>query len=140
MTINTSNTRKNAIELRKKLASNGTELEFIIINGQKVGILGSTSETDKQNAIRALQTALDASGGNIYEMMEKLNTIATIEENNINPDEVVEVRGKEFIISYNNKTVYDMDGEAIVNCTDLPDMPKEAIKAVLVARLEADRF
>ena len=137
MTINTSNRTKNAIELRKELSENGTHVEHIVINGQKVGILGYTSGADRDNAIKALQTALDASNGNIYEMVQKLSTIATIEDNNIDPDEVITVDGEEFIISYTGKTAYTMDGEAIVNCTDLPDMPKEAIKAVLVARLEA---
>jgi hypothetical protein len=137
MTINTTNHTKNAIELRKELNENGTHVEHIVINGQKVGILGYTSEADKQNAIKALQTALDASDGNIYEMMHKLTTIATLDENNVIPDEVVKVLGKEFIISYANKTAYTMSGEAYATCTDLPDMPKEAIKAVLMARIES---
>ena len=135
-TINTTNTEKNAVEIRTELQTNGTTIEYIVINGQKVGILGSTSEKDKQNAIKAIQTALDASGGDIYEMMQKLSTIATIEENEIEPDEVVEVCGEEVMISYANKTAYTMDGEELTNCTDLPDMPNEAIKAVLVARIE----
>lgn len=136
MTINT-NTTKNAIELRTELLTNGSRIEHIIIDGKKVGILGATSEADKQNALRTLEAALKASNGNIYEMMRKLNTIATIEDNNINPDEVITVCGEEFVISYTNKTAYDMNGEPVVNCTDLPDMPNEAIKAVLTARIEA---
>jgi hypothetical protein len=39
MTINTTNTTKNAIEIRAELQKNGTTIEYIIINGQKVGIL-----------------------------------------------------------------------------------------------------
>ena len=135
-TINTTNTEKNALEIRKELQTNGTTIEYIVINGQKVGILGSTSEKDKQNAIKAIQTALDASGGDICEMIAKLTTIATIEEKEIDPDEVVEICGEEVIISYAAKTAYTMDGEELVNCKDLPDMPNEAIKAVLVARIE----
>ena len=137
MTINTKKTPKSVIEIRSELASNGIRMEHIIIDGQRVGIIGTTSEADKQNAIKAIETALEASNGNIYEAIQKLNTVATMEENNISPDEVVEVGEEEFIISYAQKTAYTMDGEAIVNCTDLPDMPNEAIKAVLVARLEA---
>lgn len=140
MTINTSTRTKNAIELRKELSENGTHVEHIVINGQKVGILGYTSGADRDNAIKALQTALDASDGNIYEMMCKLTTIATLDENNVIPDEIVKVRNKEFIVSYANKTAYTMSGEAYATCTDLPDMPKEAIKAVLVARIESARM
>lgn len=140
MTINTKKTPKNVIEIRSELASNGIRMEHIIIDGQRVGIIGTTSEADKQNAIKAIQTALEASNGNIYEAIQKLTTIATLDENNVIPDEVVKVSGKEFIISYANKTAYTMSGEAYATCTDLPDMPKEAIKAVLVARIISGRF
>ena len=143
MTINATNNTKNAVEIRAELQANGTKVEYIIVNGQKLGILGTTGEKDKQNAIKAIQTALDSSNGNIYEMMQKLNTIATIEENEIDPDEQIEVNGVDIIISYSAKTAYTMDGEEIANCTDLPDMPNEAIKAVLVARAEttiAERY
>ncbi len=134
-TINT-NTRKNAVEIREELRANGTKIEYIVIDGQKVGVLGSTSEKDRQNAIAAIQKALDASDGNIYEMMQKLETIATIEEKEIEPDEMIEICGEDVIISYAAKTAYTIDGEEIVDCKDLPDMPNEAIKAVLVARTE----
>ena len=139
MTINTTNNTKNAVEIRVELAANGTKIEYIVINGQKCGILGSTSEKDKQNAVKAIQTALDSSNGNISEMMQKLNTIATIEEKEITPDEMIKVDGKEIIISYEAKAAYTIDGEEIANCTDLPGMPDEAIKAVLTARIETNR-
>lgn len=135
-TINT-NTRKNAVEIREELKANGTKIEYIVIDGQKVGMLGSTGEKDRQNAISAIQKALEASNGNIYEMMQKLETIAIIEEKEIEPDEMIEIDGEEVIISYAAKTAYTIDGEEIVDCKDLPDMPNEAIKAVLVARVEA---
>lgn len=134
--ITTTDNAKNAVEIRAELQKNGTTLEYIVVNGQKLGILGATGEKDKQNALKAIQTALDASNGNIYEMMQKLSTIATIEEKEIAADEMVEVCGTEVIISYAAKTAYTIDGEEITNCTDLPDMPNEAIKAVLVARVE----
>ena len=134
--INTTNNSKNAVEIRTELAKNGTTIEYIVVNGQKLGILGSTGEKDKQNAIKAIQTALDASNGNIYEMMMKLSTIATIEENEIDADEMVEVNGEDIIISYASKAAYTVDGEEIVNCLDLSNMPNEAIKAVLIARAE----
>ena len=135
--INTTNTTKNAVEIRAELAKNGTTIEYIVINGQKVGILGSVNANDKAKAIKAIQTALDASNGNIYEMMQKLQTIATIEEHEIDADEMVEVDGTEIIISYAAKAIYSPDGEEIVNCRELPDMPKEAVKAVLEARVLA---
>lgn len=137
MTINTKKTPKNIIEIRSELASNGTKLEHIIIDGHNVGIIGTTSEADRNNAIRAIETALESSNGNIYEAIQKLSTIATIEENNISPDEIVEVDGDDYIFSYANKTAYDMEGNPVVHCNSLPDMPKEGTKAVLEARIQA---
>ena len=138
MTINSTNTNKNAVEIRAELKKNGTTIEYIVVNGQKLGILGTTGAKDRENAIKAIQAALDASDGNIYEMMAKLSTVATIEEHEIQPDEMIEVCGEQIIISYSAKTAYTIDGEEIAACTDITaDMPNEAIKAVLVARIEA---
>lgn len=132
--ITVTNTAKNAVEIRSELAKNGATIEYIVIDGQKVGILGSVGEKDRQNAIKAIQTALDASNGDIYEMMAKLSIIATIEENEITADEMIEIDGVDVIISYASKTAYYADGQELTNCTDLPNMPNEAIKAVLEAR------
>ena len=135
--INTTNNKKNAVEIRKELGANGTAIEYIVINGQKVGILGSVNDKDRQKALDALQTALDASDGDIYEMAQKLSTIATMAENDIEPDEMIEVCDTEIIISYGARAAYTVDGEEVANCDDLPSMPYEAVKAVLVARVEA---
>lgn len=133
----TINTTKNAVEIRSELKANGTTIEYIVINGQKCGILGSVNKKDREAAIKTLNAAYIASGGNIFEMMQKLSTIATIEENEIDPDEVVEVNGVEVMLSYSKATAYTMEGEEIANCADLKDMPKEAVKAVLIARATA---
>ena len=130
------NTQKNAVEIRSELKANGTKVEYIVINGQKIGIMGSTSEADRAAALKVLQDAYVASNGDIMEMMCKLNTIATIEENGIEPDEMVEVCGEQIMLSYKNCKAYMMDGEEIANCDDLPKMQKQAIKAVLIARAE----
>lgn len=132
------NTKKNAVEIRTELKANGTKIEYIVINGQKCGLLGSTNEADRANAIKALNDAYVASGGNIYEMLSKLEIIATIEEKEIEPDEVVNVHGIEIILSYSKAKAYTMDGNEVANCDDLPSMPTEAIKAVLMARVEAN--
>ena len=129
-------TTKNAVEIRSELNANGTKIEYIVIDGCKCGILGSVNEADRDAAIKALNAAYVASNGNIFEMMEKLSTIATIEEKEIKPDEVVNICGVDVILSYSNAKAYTMDGEEIANCNDLPDMKKEAVKAVLMARVE----
>jgi hypothetical protein len=137
--INTTNNNKNAVEIYKELCANGTTIEYIVINGQKVGILGSVSERDRQKAIDAIQTALDASDGNIYETMNKLSTIAAMGGNDIEPDEMIKVCGKDVIISYNSRAAYTVDGKKIADCDGLPSMPYEAVKALLIARVEALR-
>ena len=136
--ITTPNTTKNAVELRSELNANGVSIEYITIDGHKIGMMGCTSETDKEAAIKAFNAAYAASNGNIYEMMQKLETIATIEEKEIQPDEIVEVCGVDIIISYSKAAAYIMNGEEIANCADLPSMPNEAIKAVLIARVETE--
>jgi hypothetical protein len=138
MTINSTNNTKNAVEIRAELNAKGISIEYIYVNDQKLGILGTTGTKDRENALKAIQTALDASDGDIYEMMAKLSTIATIEEHEIQPDEMIEVCGEQIIISYSAKTAYTIDGVAIATCIDITaEMPNEAIKAVLVARIEA---
>ena len=125
---------KNAVEIRSELKANGTKIEYIVIDGVKCGIMGSVNEADRAAALKALQAAYVASNGDIMEMMQKLSEVATIEEKAIEPDEVVEICGVEVILSYTNRKAYTMDGEELANCEDLPDMPKEATKAVLIAR------
>ena len=130
------NTIKNAVEIRSELKANGTKVEYIVINGQKCGIMGSVNEADREAALKALNTAYAASNGDIYEMMEKLATIATIEEKEIKPDEVVQICGEDVMLSHSQGKAYTMDGEEIANCDDMPAMPKEAVKALLMARVE----
>lgn len=128
------NTKKNAVEIRSELKKNGTTIEYITINGQKIGMLGCMGEEDKEKALKALNDAYIASGGNVMAMMMNLDTIANIDEKGIDPDEMVSVSGIDVMLCYANKTAYTMDGEEIADCKDLADMPKEAVKAVLIAR------
>lgn len=129
-------TEKNPVEILTELRADKTKVEYIVINGVKCGIMGSVNEADRAAAINALNKTYVASGGNIYKMMANLFAIATFEENGVEPDEVVKVNGADIILSYDKTTAYDMNGNEIANCTDLPAMPKEAVKAVLMARVE----
>lgn len=128
------NVNKDAVQIHSELKANGTKIEYIVIDGQKIGIMGSVSEADRAAALKALQEAYVASNGNIMEMMQKLSEVATIEENAV--DEVVKVCGLKVMLSYTNRKTYTMSGEELANCDDLPDMSKEATKAVLIARTE----
>lgn len=131
------NTIKNPVELRKEIKKNGASIEYIYIDGVKCGILGSVSDADREAALKVLNDAYIASGGDIMMMMANIDAIAALNEKQVDADEVVTINGDEIIISYAKKSAYTMTGDEIINCRDLPDMPKEAIKAVLTARIEA---
>lgn len=130
----TITTNKTPIEILKEMKKDGTCIEFITINGQKIGMLGSVNDADREKALKTLNDAYLASNGDIWEMMTKLAVCATMTENNIEPDECVKVHGIDVVIDYNKKKAYTMDGEEVANCDDMPAMPKEAIKALLIAR------
>lgn len=135
-TINMIKNNKSAVEIRSELKANGTKIEYIVINNQKVGILGSTSEADRKKAIEALSKVYTDCNGNVREMMQKLREIATLEEKEVEHDEVVKVRGKDILLSYSKRKAYNTNGTELANCAGLPTMPKEAIKALLIARVE----
>ena len=133
----TINTNKNPIEIKKELNADGVTVEYIVINGVKCGILGSANAADRELAIKAIEKAYLASDGDIYRTVCSLMTVAELEEKQIEADEVITIKGQEIIISYNKATAYDMSGNELANCADLPAMPKEAIKAILEARVAA---
>lgn len=135
----TINTNKNPIEIRKELRADGVTVEYIVINGTKCGILGTTNADDREKAIKAIEKAYNASNGNIYRMLSNLMTVADLEEKKVEADEIIKINGKEIIISYAKATAYDMSGNELANCADLPEaikMPKEAVKALLEARVK----
>lgn len=130
------NTKKNAVEIRSELNAQGVKIEYVVINGQKISILGTVNERDREAALKALNDAYIASGGDILAMAANLSTIAAMTENNISPDEMIEIHGVYVIISYEAAAAYTTDGEEIANCKDIPNMPREGIKALLVSRVE----
>ena len=130
------NTNKNAVEIRSELNAQGVKIEYVVINGQKIGILGTVSERDREAALKALNDAYIASGGDILAMAANISTIAAMTENNISPDEMIEICGVDVIISYEAAAAYTTDGEELANCKDIPNMPREGIKALLVSRVE----
>ena len=131
------NKEKNAVEIYTELKANGTKIEYITVDGQKIGILGSVNENDREKALKLLNKTYDASNGDIYEMMQKLTTIATIDEKEAEPDEMVTICGEDIMLSYAKGKAYTMDGEEIANCNDISCVANDVIKAILTARVEA---
>lgn len=136
MTIEKTNTNKGVLELRKELGSNGVAIENVYVDGQKFCCLGYASQRDKEAALKAIQAAIDGSAS-LYDAMDKLMTNAALTDNNIEPDEEIEVNGMRMFISYADKAIYGDTGEEVVNCRELEcDLPPEACKTILMQRLE----
>lgn len=136
MTIEKTNTNKGVVELRKELGDNGVAIENVYVDGQKFCCLGYTSQRDKEAALKAIQAAVDGSE-NLYEAMQKLMVNANLTDNEIEPDEEIELPYGTAFISYANKAIYDQNGEEVVNCKELEcDLPPEACKTILLQRLE----
>lgn len=136
MEMNKTNTNKSVIELRKELADNGTKVENVYVDGKLFTTIGYVSERDKDACLKAIQAAVDGSE-NLYEAMQKLMVNANLTDNEVEPDEEVELPWGTVFISYADKAIYNQNGKEIVNCKELEcDLPQEACRTILMQRLE----
>lgn len=137
MNLTTTPNKKNAVELRKELRADGTEIEYICVDGVKCGVVGYTSDKDKEDAMNALNKALESAGGNLMEAIAKLTDVAQINDLDVPADEMVNVDGVDYLVDYENRKLRDMSGNIVANCDDLANvgMANEAIKALLLARI-----
>lgn len=136
MTIEKTNTNKSVIELRKELADNGTKVENVYVDGTLFTTIGYVSERDKDACLKAIQAAVDGSD-NLYEAMQKLMINAKLTDNEVEPDEEIELPYGTMFISYANKAIYDQNGKEVVNCRELEcDLPPEACRTILMQRFE----
>lgn len=134
--IEKTNTNKNVVELRSEMNVNGVRMEHVYVDGKPFVCIGYASEADKQAALKVVQAAIDGSSC-LMEAMVKLSTNAYLTDNNVDPDEEIEIGGIAYFISYGDKTLYDCSGEPVVDCKELTcDLPKEACKTILVQRAE----
>lgn len=133
--ITRTETKKNVVELRDAINKQGAKVVHIIIDGMTVGVMGYTSEKDKEAALKVLQTAIDSSE-NTMEALMKINTIANFTDKEVNPTEEIVVDDVTYYIDYEKKTAYDEVAEEVVDCTDLECDVPEAIKAILIERIK----
>lgn len=144
--ITKNNTRKSMVEIVKSIRQN-TEVEILKIDGIECGIMGYANEEDKQAGISTIQQIVDNSDKRGWalamEVMQTMLVAGWQKEAGIPADakpEAVEVNGKDMNILYDKKAIYNSDlTKEVANCKDLPDMPKEAVKAVLVERAKNAR-
>ncbi len=136
MEMNKTNTNKSVVELRKELAANNTTVENVYVDGKLFTAIGYVSERDKDACLKAIQIAVDSSD-NLYEAMQKLMINAKLTDNEIEPDEEIDLPYGKIFISYADKAIYDQNGKEVVNCKELEcDLPPEACKTILMQKLE----
>lgn len=137
--INNSKKSLNRVALMKE---NNSNLEFLYIDGIKVGAMGSVSDADREAGIKVIQCIVDSSNKKgmalVMEVMSQVNFEASMNENNIQPDEQVRIEDKDCVISYQSKKIYDMAGKELADASDIGDnTPKEAIREILKLRAQA---
>ena len=135
---NINNTKKslNRVQLMKE---NNSNLEFLYIDGIKVGAMGSVSEADREAGLAVIQRIVNNSDKKgmalVMEVMSQVNFEASMNENNIQPDEQVRIEDEDCVISYQSKKIYDMAGKELADASDMEDnIPKEAIREILKLR------
>ena len=134
--INNNKKSLNRVQLMKE---NNSNLEFLYIDGIKVGAMGSVSDADREAGVAAIQRIVDNSDKKgvalIMEVMSQVNFEASMNENNIQPDEQVRIEDEDCVISYQSKKIYDMAGKELADASDMGDnIPKEAIREILKLR------
>ena len=134
--INNNKKSLNRVQLMKE---NNSNLEFLYIDGIKVGAMGSVSDADREAGVAVIQRIVDNSNKKgmalVMEVMSQVNFEASMNENNIQPDEQVRIEDEDCVISYQSKKIYDMAGKELADASDMGDnIPKEAIREILKLR------
>lgn len=137
--INNNKKNMNRVQLMKE---NGSNLEFLYIDNIKIGAMGSVSDADREAGIKVIQRIVDNSNKKgmalVMEVMSQVNFEASMNENNIQPDEQVKVEDTDCVISYQSKKIYDMVGKELADASDIgANTPKEAIREILKLRAQA---
>ena len=136
------NTKKslNRVQLMKE---NNSNFEYLYIDGIKVGCMGSVNDRDREAGLAAIQRIVDNSDKTgmalVMEVMAQVQFESSMNEKEINPDEVLEVKvdGITYpcVLSYEKKALFDEAGEEICNTRDIDcELDERALKALLEAR------
>ncbi len=101
--------------------------------------MGSVSDADREAGLAVIQRIVNNSDKKsmalVMEVMSQVNFEASMNENNIQPDEMVKIEDEDCVISYQSKKIYDMAGKELADASDMGDnIPKEAIREILKLR------
>ena len=152
--ITKTNNKKSLFEIVSEMR-NGQTIEFLCIDGivldgkhsMCMATLSYADEESREAAINFIQKIINNSDKRgmelVMEVAEAYQMAAMHHELGIPANckpETVKVNGKDMSILYDKKAIYNSDcTKEVANCKDLPDMPKEAIKAVLIERAKNAR-
>lgn len=133
------NNNKKSLNRVQFMKENNSNLEFLYIDGIKVGAMGSVSDADREAGLAVIQRIVNNSDKKgmtlVMEVMSQVNFEASMNENNIQPDEQVRIEDEDCVISYQSKKIYDMAGKELADASDMGDnIPKEAIREILKLR------
>ena len=138
--INSSKKVLNRVQL---MHENNTGLEFLYIDNIRVGCMGSVNDRDREAGLAVIQRIVDNSDKTgmalVMEVMTQVQFESSMNEKEINPDEVLEVKvdGITYpcVLSYEKKALFDEAGEEICNTRDIDcELDERALKALLEAR------
>ena len=132
---------KKSLDHVRLMKENGSNLEFLYIDGIKVGEMGSVNDADREAGIAVIQRIVDNSNKKgmalVFEVMSQLNFEASMNEAQIQPDEQVRIEDEVCVISYQSRKIYDMTGRELADASDMGDnIPKEAIREILKLRAQ----
>ena len=140
--INNSKKVLNRVQLMKE---NNTNLEYLYIDNIRVGCMGSVNDRDREAGLAVIQRIVDNSDKTgmalVMEVMAQVQFESSMNEKEINPDEVLEVKvdGITYpcVLSYEKKALFDEAGEEICNARDIEcELDERALKALLEARAQ----
>lgn len=136
--INNSKKSLNRVQLMRE---NNSNLEFLYIDGIKVGAMGSVSDADREAGIAVVQRIVDNSDKKgfalVMEVMNQVNFEASMNEAQIQPDEQVKIENIDCVISYEKLRIYTMDGKELASAEDYANVEHRAIKEILKLRAQA---
>lgn len=126
----------NRVQLMKE---NSSILEFLYIDGIKVGAMGAVSDTDRKAGLAVIQRIVDNSDKKgmdlVFEVMSQVNFEASMNEAQIQPDEQIKLEDEDYVINYHSRKIYDMAGKELADANDMgANTPKEAIREILKLR------
>lgn len=123
------------LETSKQIKNEGVDLEPVKFQDRVVGMVGYTSERDKELAQKTLKNIAEGSSC-LGEFMYKISNLTQLKENDVSIDDNIIIDDKEYIIDYKKKKAYYL-GIAVVNLDNIEEeIDNKTIKLLLTERIK----